>query len=195
MSSLLANILLKSLKKSVSYTNTRAISCTPALWAEPPRKKKRIDPAMLKKQVERKIMKAKREITRLESQPKQPIALTEYQYSPSELRDLTARPKHSMEEFNISLSTLRGAQRLWALYRAEQDRMASKSVDKVVRAQENALKMMRVLDQDLYNRTVAIDDTVLIPYNSDHMRRETPPNPDYQPPDGNVTDVTKEYVM
>lgn len=173
----------------------RAISTTQTLCAEPPKKKRRIDPALLKLRTERKIAKTKREIEKLESEPKQSIPILEYEYTNSELRELRSRPQHTLEEFDLTPDTIRGAVRLWSIYRSEQEHMASKSLSRVKKAQETALEQLRVLDKQLYDRTVEVSDTMTIPYRPDHMRRETPPNPDYTPPDGHIKNVSKEYVM
>lgn len=173
----------------------RPISTTCVLNAEPPRKKKRIDPAILKLRVERKIKKWEREIERIESEPKQLIPILEYQYTNSEIRDLKSRPEHGFEDVGITMSDVRAAQRLWGFYRAEQSAMLMQSIRKVERAQQRALDHLREIDEELYNRTVSVDDTLLVPYRSSLMRKETAPNPKYVCPDGYVKDITKEWVM
>jgi large subunit ribosomal protein L40 len=174
---------------------SRAISTTAPLNAEPPKKKRRIDPAVLKTRIERKIKKTEREISKLESAPKKYAPILEYQLTSSDLSDLKARPRHTMEEFGLTHASLLGARRLWSFYRQEQARMERKSIRRVEKAQEKALEHLKNLDKDLYDNTVSVDDTILIPYLSSHVKRETPPNPNYTPPDGSIQDVTKEWVI
>uniref|UniRef100_A0A6G1SLK6 Large ribosomal subunit protein mL40 n=1 Tax=Aceria tosichella TaxID=561515 RepID=A0A6G1SLK6_9ACAR len=175
--------------------NRRCISTTAILNAEPPKKKRRIDPAVLKLRIERKIKKTEREINKLEAEPKQHIPILEYQLTNSDIRDLKARPRHSMEEFGLTPGALLGARRLWSFYRQEQARLERKTVRRVELAQAKALEHLKNLDAELYDNTVAIDETILIPYTSSHIRRETAPNPHYTPPDGIIKDVTKDWVM
>ena len=173
----------------------RCISTTSVLNAEPPKKKRRIDPAVLKLRVERKIKKLEREIAKLEAEPRQHAPILEYQLTNSDIRDLRARPQHNMQEFNLTPTTLLGARRLWSFYRQEQARLERKSIRRVVSAQERALEQLKQLDSELYDNTVAVDDTTLIPYLSSHMRKETGPNPNYTPPDGSINNVTKQWIM
>lgn len=173
----------------------RPFSTTNVLNAEPPRKKRRLDPLVLRTRVERKLKKCEREIAKLESAPKQPIPILEYQLTNSEIRDLKARPGRTLEDVGLDMGSVRAAQKLWNFYRLEQSRMEWRSIKRIEQAQTRALDTLRHLDQGLYDRTVAVDELSLIPYTSSHMRRETAPNANYQCPDGNTKDVSKEWVM
>ena len=175
--------------------NCRAITTTSTLFAEPPKKKRRIDPAVFKVRIERKIKKLEREVNKLESEPKQAAPILEYQLTNSDIRDLNSRPQHKMEDFELTPGALRAARRLWTFYRHEQSAMERRSIARIEAAQTKALEQLENLDEDLYRETLTVDDTVLIPYRSSHMRKETAPNPNYTPPDGVVKDVTKEWVM
>lgn len=100
-----------------------------------------------------------------------------------------------MEDFNLTPGALRGAQRLWNFYRAQQTLMESRSIRRVERAQAHAIQVMKSLDKELYDNTMTVDDTILVPYNSNHVRKEAAPHPNYVPPDGYIKDITKEWVM
>ena len=173
----------------------RTISTTATLYAEPPRKKRRVDPAVLRTRVEKKIKKYEREIVKMESEPRQLIPILEYQLTNSEKRDLQARPRHTKEEFGLTDGTIKAANRLWAFYRSEQSRLESESIRRIEAAQTIALKRLEKFDKELYDETIAVDDISMIPYRSSHVRKETAPNPSYSPPDGYIKDVTKEWVM
>lgn len=176
-------------------SDIRPFSTTSFLCAEPLRKRHRIDPALLKLRVEKKIAKTQREIARIESEPKQLIPILEYQPTSSELRDLTSRPGRTFEDVGLDASKLKAAQKLWSVYRAKQARRQSRCIKRMETAQNRALETLKELDKDLYNRTIAVDDLSLIPYRNDHVRRETPPIPNYQPPDGYIKDISKEWKM
>lgn len=190
-----AQLLGSNSGRPVQTMQFREISTTNALYAEPPRKKRRIDPAVLRSRVERKIKKAEREIAKLENEPRQLIPILEYQLTNSEIRDLNSRPGRTLRDVGLDEGALMAAQKLWSFYRLEQSRMEKISIRRVERAQNRALETLRELDEDLYNKTVAMDETSLIPYLSSHIRKETPPNPNYTPPDGHIKNISKEWVM
>lgn len=173
----------------------RTFSTTSVLHAEPPKKKQRVDPAVQRVRVERKIGKTERAIAKLEAEPKQAIPILEYQLSSSEIKDLKARPGRTLEDVGITQATVLAAQRLWNFYRLEQSRMEASSIRKIERAQTRALEALKQLDKELYDRTVASDEITLIPYMSSHMRKETAPNVNYTSPDGYIKNTTKEWVM
>lgn len=188
---------LRSLPSSwkTKEEHARTISTTCPLWAEPPRKKRRIDPALLRVRTEKKIARVEREVARIEREPRQLIPILEYQYISKEISDLEARPGRKLEDVGISKGSVRAALRLWNFHKNEQSYMETISLRKVVKAQERALETLKQLDEDLYHNTVNVDEITLIPYISSHMRKETAPNPNYSPPDGFVKDITKEWVM
>lgn len=164
---------------------------TQVCLAEPPRKKRRIDPALLKLRVERKMRKAEREINRIEKAPRHPIPLLEMELNPSEMRELKQRPDHEPVENPLMI---KAAQNLWCMYRTRQNQLEQRSLKKVWKAQEHALETLKLIDQDLYDRTVAVDE-FLVPYTSNNIKKETGPNPDYTPPDGFIKDTTREWIM
>lgn len=173
----------------------RGFSTTSTLFAQPPRKKRRLDPAILRVRVERKMVKYQREIDKLEAEPRQLIPIQEYQYTNKEIRDLKARPGRTMADVGIDVGTIRAAERLWNFYRLEQNYLENKSIRRVERAQKRALDTLKQLDESLYIKTITADDLTLIPYISSHIRKETAPNPDYRSPDGYIKNITKEWVM
>lgn len=175
--------------------NLRCISTTRVLNAEPPRKKRRIDPAVLKVRIERKIKKHEREIAKIEKEPRQLIPILEYQHSNSDLKDLKARPGRNMSDYQVSEGIFKAAGRIWCLHRQEQSKIQERSLRQVEQAQRSALAVLKQLDQRLYDETVSVDELGFIPYTSSLVRKETPPNKDYVPPDGHIRNVSKEWVM
>jgi len=189
---LATKLVLKSTNK---VSPIRGITTTPSLNAEPLKKRARMDPALLKIRVERKIKRCEREIEKLEKEPRQPIPILEYQNTSSVTRDLQARSGRTLEEVGLDKGILRSAHRMWGFYRGIQSRMERRSIRQVEQAQNRALETLKELDEQLYERTVSVDEVTLVPYLSSHIRKETPANPNYVPPDGRITDITKEWVM
>lgn len=173
----------------------RCISKSQILMAEPPRKRRRIDPAVLKVRVEKKIKKHEREIARIEREPRKLIPILEYQLFRAEREELLSRPTRKIEDFGLNEGIYRAAFRLWTFHRHEQSKIQSKSIRRVEQAQKNALEALKVLDLELYNRATEVDELGLLPYYSSQVKKETPPNNKYTPPDGYVKDVSREWVL
>lgn len=163
--------------------------------AEPPKKRKRIDPALLRLRIERKMRKLEREIAKIEKEPRHPVPIAEYQPNKATIKDLSSRPSHYMQEFGINQSTIRAASQLWTIYRLDQTKMENYSYQRVSEAQNHALQTLKEIDESLYNKTVEVDDLTLLPYSSSHVRKELPPNPSYTPPDGYIKDLTEPKVI
>lgn len=190
-----AYVLLKEHPNIPELIIFRPISTTQSLNAQPPKKRRRIDPALLRTRVEKKIFKHEREIAKLEKEPRQPIPILEYQYSNSEIRDFKSRPGRSLEDVNLTEGILKAAQKLWNFYKHEQCSIETKSIRRVEVAQTRALDTLKQLDENLFEKTITVDDITLIPCTSSQIRKETPPNQAYRPPDGHVKDLTKDWVM
>lgn len=176
------------------YHINNKFSTTSVLLAEPPRKKRRVDPALLRVRVERKILRLEREIQNLERQPRKPIPI-EYQLSQEEISELESRPGRTLEDVGTSESAIKAAYKLWCLYRNEQTKMERRSFRQVESAQQYALDTLKQVDEKLYNQTVALDDLSLIPYTSSQIKKQTAPNPNYKPPDGSIKTISKEWII
>lgn len=187
--------LTEALLRSKQPISCRSFTSTAPLCAEPPKKRRRVDPAVLRSRVERKIKKHEREIEKIQNEPRQPIPILEYQPTGSTIRELEARPGRTLEEVGISEMTIKAAQKLWTFHRREQNRMEQRSIKRVESAQQHALDILKGIDRNLYDKTVALDKLSLIPYSSSHVRKETPPIADYKPPDGHIRDKVKNWVM
>lgn len=196
----MSNIIQKSLSllnpiRWQAWSSQRTICTSGVLFAEPPRKKRRMDPALLKIRVERKMNKLRVQIDKLEKAPRQLAPILEYQYNNSDIRDLEARPGRQLEDVGLSTGVIRAANRLWNFYRLQESIMQKRSIRRVEAAQTGALETLKKIDENLYNKTVANDELTLIPYISSHLRKETCPNPEYATPDGNIKDISKNWIM
>ena len=177
------------------HAQLRKISTTNTLYADPPRKKRRIDPALLKLRTERKIIKTEREINKIENSPRFLIPILEYDYLPLDRKDLEKRPKHSYEHGEEQLiAAFKAANRLWALFRVEQAKLEQRELRKVIKSQEKVIQELKKLNQSLYDATVNYDTDQHIVFSSDIVKRETCSNPDYKPPDGYRRDVSQQWI-
>lgn len=185
---------IQLLANSLRPVGRQSIFTTARVFAEPPKKKRRLEPALLKIRVERKIKKCEREIRRIESEPRHQIPILEYNYPPTELRNIKSRPKHSVEDPARLDKSLKAAQKLWGMYRLEQSKIERASIKQVEAAQQKALNILQKANKKLYDATTEVDDITLIPFTPDYMKRDSCPNADYTPPDGYIKDISPEYV-
>lgn len=180
----------------------RNIFTTSELFGSPLRKKKRIDPLLLKKRTERKINRIQREIRKLEKSTKQLKPIVELELPPQIMREIDNRTRHELEgenrthelEMKKAETELKVLFNFYAIYQSEQQRILTNSIKTMVNSQKKALYHLKMHSQQLYDAALSIDKDFL-PYKVEQVRKETPPNHDYQPPDGKHQDVTKDWRM
>ena len=172
----------------------RTLFTTTVLMAEPLKKKKRIDPAVLKKREEKKMKKLEREIRRLEATPKQFKPIVELQLSPNIMRELDRRQRPVTEQTTDADRQLAQLRKVWSIYRSEQTAMEFESIKAVVDSQRKALAALRRESEELFQSAISIDEE-LIPFENDLVKKESPPIEAYKRPDGKKSDVTKQWTM
>lgn len=165
-----------------------------SLFSTPMRKKRRIDPAVMKVRVERKIAKCTREIEKIEKAPRYLIPILEYEYPVKEGRELQQRPPRVVDNMEELKKSVTAARRLWAIYRKRQATIEQLVMRRVIQAQTEALDVLKKLNLDLYNATISKETLNLVPYHHKHMKKETPPSKDYKTPDGYIKDVSQKWV-
>jgi len=170
----------------------RGIFTTSYLLAEPLKKKKRIDPQVLKKREDKKVRKLEREIQRLERTPKQFKPIVELQLAPQITRQLSERLRQHVD--TEAYEELQRMTKLWSIYRCEQRLAELKSIKSMVRSQKKALDVLREESPELYSSAISIDHN-LIPLKTHFVKKETPKAEEYMAPDGRQTDVTKQWTM
>ncbi|XP_012139109.2 mitochondrial ribosomal protein L40 isoform X1 [Megachile rotundata] len=148
-----------------SYKNVRNVStyihplyfrATSVLLAEPLRKKKRIDPAILRAREEKRKKKLEKQIRRLEKRSgiMKPIMEIDVQ---AEL----ANKKHqrSRDTMPLSIEEIRNRQSLekeWAKYKKDQWLRNSRIIKSIMLSQENALKELKAASTELYEKAVEV---------------------------------------
>lgn len=177
----------------IAGQNTRTVFTTSCLLAEPLKRKKRIDPALLKRREERRIKKLEKEIRRLELTPKQFKPIIELQLTPQIIKELPQRQRPITDtEPDKQLERI---SKLWSIYRCEQTLHELRSIKAMADSQKRALEVLRRESPELYAQAISIDPN-LIPYKSgDYVKKETPSRDSYVGPDGRKTDVTKQWTM
>lgn len=185
--------LMRTVEASIQSNLARTVHTSSVLFAEPLKKKKRMDPVLLKLRVDRKIRKLEKAIRQLENAEKVLKPLMEQTLAPHVYReiDLRVRNPEMLQQLKDQMDKLL---RVWSVYRKEVAEQQQKSIDRMTAAQQRVIDELRNNWPQLYEHAISIDQS-LLPYEETHVITDSPPNPSYVPPDGSRTDVTKQWVM
>ncbi|GFW91465.1 39S ribosomal protein L40, mitochondrial [Trichonephila clavipes] len=163
---------------------------TPALCAEPLRRKKRMDPQVLRERAEKKIRRLQRDIRRLEKVSRQFKPISELDIPRKAVRD-SERVRPAPELKIDELKERADLKRLWAIYKRKQHLEEMSAIQRIVAAQERALDALQETSLELYEEAIQPDPT-LIPFKMTGPV-QTPPIDNYDYPGGDYIDVTKIY--
>lgn len=173
--------------------NFRQLHTSSVMFAEPLKKKKRLDPVILKMRVDRKIKKLEKSIHQLECADKVMKPILEHTLPPHVHKELESRTRTGVSATELKERMDRLFQ-VWALYRKQVDTQQSQSLKRVLQAQQRALDELKAESHELYEHAISIDDQ-LLPFQDSSLITERGPCSAYVPPDGIRTDVTKQWVM
>lgn len=184
----------KSLLPSRSLSTSTApllFRFTPTLYAEPLKKKKRLDPAIIKARDDRRKKKLEKQIRRLERNAKQLKPIDECEV-PLSLIDERKQRMRKLPELTVAVKEERANLiKEWSKFRNQQKMEDVRIIDQLVMAQEKALQELRLESEELYQEAIQPDLT-LIPYFSVGPVA-TPPIEKYESPDGDYTDISKKW--
>ncbi|XP_055533047.1 39S ribosomal protein L40, mitochondrial [Wyeomyia smithii] len=196
----LINVLLRStlqpavrssVARSLHTGTTHCFHYTPVLCAEPLKKKKKIDPQILKQREERKRKRLEKQIRRLEKNARQLKPIEELEV-PIELLDEQDKRKRT----GLKVSTEEQEQRIllekqWAKYKMQEKLADYQAIDRVLAAQTKALNELRLESEELYQQAIQ-PDQALLPLKVEGPV-STPPLTGYEMPDGEYIDVSKKW--
>nr|XP_026494389.1 39S ribosomal protein L40, mitochondrial [Vanessa tameamea] len=179
--------------------NTRNISAsavvqfkiTDQLWAEPLKKKKKLDPAIVKAREERRRKRLEKQIRRLEKNARQLKPIEEIEPPLHLLDEMKKRKRPSV---NISEEEQEARALLlkdWTRYKKQEYISNVNQIDRIMAAQRRALDMLYEESEELYNEAI-MPDLQLIPYTVSGTYA-TPPIKNYNSPDGEYFDVSKKW--
>jgi len=179
-------------------SNARAISTTCSLFGEPLKKKKKIDPELLKHKTEKKIRRLERDLAVLKRTPKQLKPVSEVQPSPQFLRSLETRRRELTPDEQTILDQDRELTnkllKLWSIYKSLQWQLEYRCLERMIASQNHALNQLKEESEGLYDAALQIEPDFL-PYSDFPVKKETAPIVNYVPPDGEKKDVTKQWSM
>lgn len=164
---------------------------TPALYAEPLKKKKRIDPNVIKAREERRKRKLEKQIRRLQKSAKTLKPIDDLEV-PLNLLDEKATRQRKLPELSAAVKEERAALiKEWSIYRNKLHAQNLQIIDNLVSAQQKALQELRAESEELYQEAVQPDATFLPYYAVGPVL--TPPIKDYASPDGDYQDVSQKW--
>ncbi|KAH8383154.1 hypothetical protein KR009_007102, partial [Drosophila setifemur] len=161
---------------------TRCLHISPVLCAEPLKKKKKLDPQIVKQREDRRKKKIEKQIRRLEKNARQLKPVEELEV-PLELidekdqrqRKLTPLGSAELEERDL-------LKKQWAHYKHDERVADFQIIDHLVQAQNKALEELRRESEELYQAAIEIDSQLLPVAFKGPVA--TPPIKDYASPDG-----------
>uniref|UniRef100_A0A2P2I0F7 Large ribosomal subunit protein mL40 n=1 Tax=Hirondellea gigas TaxID=1518452 RepID=A0A2P2I0F7_9CRUS len=192
--------LLRCSTSSISSIGRRCISTnggplymqlTPVLCAEPLKKKRKVDPGVVRARDEKrkkKIEKSIRKLARNEGIYK-PIEETEVSLKLRQEYQLRKRDRVVVSEEERDAGYELGVQ--WCQYKFQQSVADKAVVDAAVKAQQHALVELRRLSEDLWLEAIQ-EDQFVFPYRCSGPSSSLP-MAGYKSPDGDYKDVSKVW--
>ncbi|XP_054011608.1 39S ribosomal protein L40, mitochondrial [Hylaeus anthracinus] len=164
---------------------------TDALLGEPLKKKKRLDPAIIRAREERKRRKLMKQIRRGEKHAKQlkPIVENEITADFLEEKDKLIRPPTPLSVEEIERRAI--LQKEWTRFKKREWINDVRVMESIVNSQEKALAELKAASEELYAKAIEIDDS-FVPYSAVGPVH-TPPIKNYDSPDGSYADITMVY--
>ncbi|XP_063221806.1 large ribosomal subunit protein mL40 [Bacillus rossius redtenbacheri] len=164
---------------------------TECMFAEPLKKKKRLDPAIIKHREERKRKKLEKQIRRLERNARQlkPIDELEVPLKLIDQKEQRTRVLPPLSDSELEERVL--LEKEWCRYKLSQRLKDLQIIDRLLFSQQKALSELRRESEELYQAAIQIDPS-LIPFKAKGPVR-TPPIKGYDSPDGEYVDVSKKW--
>ncbi|KAJ3665989.1 hypothetical protein Zmor_001451 [Zophobas morio] len=190
-SRLTLQVIERHAPRGISTGVVANFKATPYLMAEPLKKKKRVDPAVLKAREERKKKKIEKQIRRLEKNARQLKPIEECEVPLSLLDEKKVRMR-SLPAFTAEALESRALlEKQWAAYKRDQYVADVQMLDSIEFSQTKALDELRKESEELYQEAMKIDHR-LLPFKRESPL-ETPALDNYDSPDGDYLDVSKKW--
>lgn len=163
----------------------------PLLFGTPLKKKRRIDPMVLKKREDRIRGKIQAALDRLLRFAQQLKPVDEWQVPRRLVKEKEARTR-CLEPLSFEESERRARLKLdWSDYGAQLAMDDLRQIEKVQKSQQRALAELRAESEELYAKAIEVD-AGLLPLSSPVLTT-TPPIAGYEAPDGEHADATKTF--
>ncbi|XP_070171939.1 large ribosomal subunit protein mL40 [Polyergus mexicanus] len=186
----LSTHIIPGIRNISACTNPLYFRVSNALMGEPLKKKKRLDPAIIRAREERKKKKIEKQIRRLEKVAKQLKPIPEIEVP---LKLIDERPQRlrllclSKEEQESRILL----QKEWARYKTIQHLTDVQAIDSIFYSQQRALDELKAESEELYREAIQVD-LGLLPHIAKSPLK-TPAIENYDSPDGEYIDTTRKY--
>ncbi|XP_030376348.1 39S ribosomal protein L40, mitochondrial isoform X2 [Scaptodrosophila lebanonensis] len=165
-----------------SLCAARCLHTTPILCAEPLKKKKKLDPQIIKQREDRRKKKIEKQIRRLEKNARQLKPVEELEV-PMELIQEKQKRLRKLTPINpTELEQRAQLKKQWARYKHEQKVTDFQIIDRLVQSQNKALEELRRESEELYQAAIEMDLQLLPVTLTGPVA--TPPIKNYVSPDG-----------
>jgi len=169
----------------------RLINTSAVLLAEPMKKKKKMDPAIIRAREEKKRRRLEKQIRRLEKFQRQLKPLDETEI-PVAIIDNARQRARKLPQLPMEVSDARWKLvKEWAVYKNKQVEAETRFFQKMRQSQDTALEELRKESPFLYEECIKID-TDLITYEAKGPT-ETPPIENYNIIDGDYIDISRKW--
>ncbi|XP_033328073.1 mitochondrial ribosomal protein L40 isoform X2 [Megalopta genalis] len=186
--------------RSLSIVDPRNIStCTYPLYFQvtdvlsglPIKKKRKLDPAIIRAREERKKRKLEKQIRRLEKHAKQlkPIFEVESSIELAKQKEERYRTPTTLSPEELEKRSL--LEKEWTRYKQDQWLKDTYAIQSMMVSQERALIELRIVSEYLYEKAIEFDESFL-PYRACGPVN-TPSIRNYESPDGVYADTTMKY--
>lgn len=196
-------------RRTISTASALLFRATPMLCAEPLKKKKRIDPQVLKNREDRRRKKLEKQIRRLEKNARQlkpideleiPLVLIDEKrlveiYLQCKLLLIAcvfSQRTRTVENVTEAVLEQRALlEKRWARHKMHEKLEHYQIVDKLLLSQQKALQELRYESEELYQQAIQ-PDMELVPFKAVGPV-STPPIENYDMPDGEYLNVSKKW--
>ncbi|KAJ8673998.1 hypothetical protein QAD02_005260, partial [Eretmocerus hayati] len=158
LSNLLSKLVLNNVsipKRNISLNGPLNLRVTQILLAEPLKKKKRLDPAVIRERVIRRRKKLEKFLRRMEKKDLMLKPISELQAPPQEILKeyelrMQKQPPPTPEELEEKARMLRE----WNKIKCEEHRRNLNVIDRLIKFQEKSLKELRKKSETLYQKAI-----------------------------------------
>ncbi|XP_074034373.1 mitochondrial ribosomal protein L40 [Leptinotarsa decemlineata] len=181
----------KPLVREIYTNNVLPFRATPVLLAEPLKKKKRLDPAIIRAREERKKKKIEKQIRRLEKHARQLKPIEECEV-PLDISENLGKRKRNLPEISEEILEKRvDLLKRWCMFRQQQHMADVQMLDRLIYSQQRALDELRQESEELYQEAIQFDP-FLMPFKSQGPV-ESPAIENYDTPDGDYQDISRKW--
>ncbi|KAB0804572.1 hypothetical protein PPYR_01542 [Photinus pyralis] len=191
MISIISSFSRLSLLPLPCRTSKLLFHTSPCLAGEPLKKKKRLDPAIIKAREDRKKRKIEKQIRRLEKNARQLKPIEECEIPLVLLDNQKERVRQPFKYSKGVLETRELLEKQWAKYKHEEHLADIQLVDRIMYAQQKAVDELRKESEELYLEAVQIEP-MLLPLKIEGPS-DTPSIHNYYAPDGDYQDVSRKW--